>query len=540
MKNLILKSIYLLIISLLLPVMVQGQTNTYVGYYAGHYLTTGKGNSLFGTYAGVWLETGWGNSYFGDWVGGGKDVSRNSMFGCDIYTAGDENCQFGYQAGEGNDGSGVSIFGYQSGHVNTADYSSFYGYMSGYSNRTGVGNSFFGNLSGYSNTEGQGNSFFGDNAGTNNTLGITNSFFGAYSGSSNTLGSTNSFFGFASGYKNTIGGKNVFFGYNAGYNNSTASENAFFGYGAGVKNTEGGSNTFLGYYAGCWNTTGESNVFIGNSAGYSNVTGSNNVSIGWRAYLTGDYSIVLGAQSETTASSAVVIGYDVKSTLDNTCVIGGVDTTNSLRVGIGTLEPNEMATLELGNTDKGFLISRMTTTERTTFGESLGTPEEGMMVYDMNENSLYVWDGGAWIKISNSDNQNLDLTGSTLSISDGNSVDLSSLLDDINARIAVLEALHGITSNKSVIEENTAVLYQNAPNPFKYDTSIDFYIPDNTFDAKFLIYNVNGQLVKQVDINQRGNGSVIITRDMIATGTYFYTLSMDNVKLDTKIMVLVE
>ena len=55
-----------------------------------------------------------------------------------------------------------------------------------------------------------------------------------------------------------------------------------------------------------------------------------------------------------------------------------------------------------------------------------------------------------------------------------------------------------------------------------------------------MIFDVNGTVVKQIDINQRGNGSVIITRDLIATGTYFYTLSMDNKKLDTKIMVLIE
>ena len=480
MKNLILKSICLLIISLLLSVMVQGQAkgdNTFYGTNAGYKNTTGRWNSYFGMTAGYWNETGNGNSFFGCFTGYDSDGNNNSLFGYGSETRGDENCQFGFEAGTHPTtgytyGNGVSFFGFKAGTYNRADYSSFYGYMSGYSNTTGVANSFF--------------------------------------------------------------------GYNSGYYTTTASSNSFYGYGAGMFNTEGSYNTFFGSSAGNKNTTGEFNVFIGEKAGLWNTIGSNNVVIGARALLTGNYSIVLGADSETTASSAVVIGFDVKSTLDNTCVIGGVDTTNSLRVGIGTLEPNEMATLELGNTDKGFLISRMTTTERTIFGESLGTTEEGMMVYDMDENNLYVWGGGAWIKISNSDNQNLDLTGSTLSISDGNSVDLSSLLDDINARITVLEALHAITSNKGTIEENTAVLYQNAPNPFTYDTSVDFHIPENVFDAKLMIFDVNGTVVKQIDINQRGNGSVIITRDLIATGTYFYTLSMDNKKLDTKIMVLIE
>ena len=182
---------------------------------------------------------------------------------------------------------------------------------------------------------------------------------------------------------------------------------------------------------------------------------------------------------------------------------------------------NENATLDLGNSNKGFMVSRMSETERASFEGSLGADEEGMMVYDKTDDGLFVWDGTVWIEYVNS-------------------IDLTSLLDEINTRITVLEELHDITSSKNIVEEKVSVLYQNIPNPFTYNTKINFYIPENSFDAKLLIYDINGQLVKQVDINERGKGSVEITKEFLFPGTYFYTLNVDNQKLDSKIMVFVE
>src|SRR5437870_3547887 len=63
-------------------------------------------------------------------------------------------------------------------------------------------------------------------------------------------------------------------------------------------------------------------------------------------------------------------------------------------VGIGTLTPNPNAMLEIQSSDKGFLLPRMTTTQRTAIGPS-GT-EVGLIVYDTDDSLFYFWNGTAW------------------------------------------------------------------------------------------------------------------------------------------------
>ena len=72
------------------------------------------------------------------------------------------------------------------------------------------------------------------------------------------------------------------------------------------------------------------------------------------------------------------------------------------QVGIGTNAPNENSILDLRSTTKGFLLPRLTTTERTTLGTTLGTTpdalEKGMQVVDITTNSVWYWDGTKWVE----------------------------------------------------------------------------------------------------------------------------------------------
>lgn len=63
-------------------------------------------------------------------------------------------------------------------------------------------------------------------------------------------------------------------------------------------------------------------------------------------------------------------------------------------------QPNSHSVLDVKSTDKGMLTPRMTTTQRTNFGNTLGDSEKGMMVYDTDENSFYYFSGSAWTKIT--------------------------------------------------------------------------------------------------------------------------------------------
>ena len=62
------------------------------------------------------------------------------------------------------------------------------------------------------------------------------------------------------------------------------------------------------------------------------------------------------------------------------------------QVGIGTTSPDASAALDVSATDKGFLMPRMTTTQRT----SIASPATGLQVYDTETLSAWTYDGTNW------------------------------------------------------------------------------------------------------------------------------------------------
>lgn len=107
------------------------------------------------------------------------------------------------------------------------------------------------------------------------------------------------------------------------------------------------------------------------------------------------------------------------------------------QVGIGTDVPNAKAVLELKspNNNQGFLVPRLTTAQRTdaAFTSSLTTAETGLLVFDTDTKKFYYWSGTAWTVIEDSvgtDSQTLSFTSPNLSISGGNSVNLSTINTD--------------------------------------------------------------------------------------------------------------
>jgi hypothetical protein len=110
---------------------------------------------------------------------------------------------------------------------------------------------------------------------------------------------------------------------------------------------------------------------------------------------------------------------------------------SSAQVGIGTTTPSAHAVLELKSPDnnQGFLVPRLTTAQRTApaFTSTLTTAEAGLLVFDTNTGKFYYWSGSAWTVIEDStgtDSQTLSFTSPNLSISGGNSVNLSTINTD--------------------------------------------------------------------------------------------------------------
>ncbi len=66
-------------------------------------------------------------------------------------------------------------------------------------------------------------------------------------------------------------------------------------------------------------------------------------------------------------------------------------------VGIGTTSPNNSAILDISSINKGLLIPRMNTSQRTL----IASPVAGLMVYDTDFKEYYHHDGTTWKKILN-------------------------------------------------------------------------------------------------------------------------------------------
>lgn len=64
-------------------------------------------------------------------------------------------------------------------------------------------------------------------------------------------------------------------------------------------------------------------------------------------------------------------------------------------VGIGTTTPNNSAALEVSSSNKGVLLTRMTTAQR----KAIVSPVAGLLVYDIDKNSLYMFDGVTWLPL---------------------------------------------------------------------------------------------------------------------------------------------
>lgn len=72
--------------------------------------------------------------------------------------------------------------------------------------------------------------------------------------------------------------------------------------------------------------------------------------------------------------------------------------TETNTVGFATSTTDASALVEMSSTVQGFLPPRMTTTQK----DGIGSPAEGLIVYDLTLHKLSVWTGSAWETVTSS------------------------------------------------------------------------------------------------------------------------------------------
>ena len=113
------------------------------------------------------------------------------------------------------------------------------------------------------------------------------------------------------------------------------------------------------------------------------------------------------------------------------CGIGVAFAQGKKSVVIGTMidRPNAVLVINPPNKDQGFLLPQLTSTERKTIAP-LSPEDDGLIVFDITDNSFYYWNSGAWVKgLGDSPTGLLAYDPSTqaLSLNGGGTVSLSTL-----------------------------------------------------------------------------------------------------------------
>ena len=118
------------------------------------------------------------------------------------------------------------------------------------------------------------------------------------------------------------------------------------------------------------------------------------------------------------------------------------------------------------------------------------------------------------------------------------------MINDLLDRIETLEnTISGEeNSDQSVIitDHNKAVLALNRPNPFNEQTEISYYIPTEANNAYIEFYDMTGRLLKKVQIDSFGKGSIAVNSVDLTPGQYNYTLVVDSKFVDTHKMIYVK
>lgn len=97
---------------------------------------------------------------------------------------------------------------------------------------------------------------------------------------------------------------------------------------------------------------------------------------------------------------------------------------------------------------------------------------------------------------------------------------------------------NGDNNTQNVTLSNSAILYQNAPNPFgSGGTKISYFLPEGTVGASMVFFDEYGNKLKEVELTQTGMGNVNINPGQLSNGVYTYSLVINGNIVDTKKMV---
>lgn len=107
-------------------------------------------------------------------------------------------------------------------------------------------------------------------------------------------------------------------------------------------------------------------------------------------------------------------------------------------------------------------------------------------------------------------------------------------LEKMQSEITEMKSPSG---TENITGEKT-VLLQNVPNPFDQETRIGYILPQTVAHAQLLIFDLQGNQLKNIPVSSRGKDEIVIRASELNAGMYLYTLLADGREVDTKRMIL--
>ncbi|MFT5167066.1 MAG: hypothetical protein ACI8P3_002303 [Saprospiraceae bacterium] len=95
------------------------------------------------------------------------------------------------------------------------------------------------------------------------------------------------------------------------------------------------------------------------------------------------------------------------------------------------------------------------------------------------------------------------------------------------------------SSSELGLTAKDAYLLQNAPNPYTESAEIKYFVPSGLTSVLLEIRDVKGELLKSIPIKESGYGKISVgsSSEMIVSGTYIYSLSVNGQVIDSKVMI---
>ncbi|GEM_PF-1295132 len=102
----------------------------------------------------------------------------------------------------------------------------------------------------------------------------------------------------------------------------------------------------------------------------------------------------------------------------------------------------------------------------------------------------------------------------------------------------IIEAKNSQSESRVVDNNSSPILYNNAPNPFKENTEIKCYLPNNFLSAQIMICDLQGKQVKIYSSLHTGDNTINIDAAELYEGMFIYSLIIDGNIVDSKRMVV--